>query len=425
MTDGFLGGLFSQRPSEQAVARLEAILEEHVEGNERVEYRLPGAGSLVHESAGGSETIDTTDGALAAVTDHRLLFVTRSADQTQVLEVPHTDIRAVELDSGLFRTSLTVECWEGGVYRLRPTGGEVAEAVTYIEQTSEVWQFVETLLDELEGHAESIETHLEAGRFEQAAAVLEDARETADELDERVSAAGLEEPLGDRVNAARRDLQETRVRVRTELAHSLIAEAESRHFDDTDGIDYTGAYERYTSARERLTEALSIAREADLAERDAVGSARERVDERIMLLARQPIALAKQATERALETNHLDIRVENLTQALEHYRDALAIGWGTGLEPAQDREEVQFRVALLADGLVDARREYAASLEAAGDALAADDDPGGARERYGRAVEQLAAALDLAREFRAPDPEPLERERARIERKADELEPAG
>ena len=420
MTDGFLSGLFSQGPSEQTVARLETTLEEHLESDEHRQYRLSGR-SLVHEAADGSETFATTDWALVAVTDHRLLCVGHATDEPQVLEIPHTDIRAVALDSGLLRTRLVVESWEDGVYRFRPSGGEIAEAVEYIERTSEGWQFAETLLEELAGHARSIETHLEAGQFEQAAGVLEDARETADELAERVSAVGLDQPLGDRVTAARRDLQETRVRVRIELAESLIAEAEPRHFDDEGGIDYTGAYEQYTSAREQLSTALSIAREHDL-EAVEIVSARERLDERITLLARQPVALAKQATERALETDHLDVRVDTLQNALEHYRDALAIGWGTGLEPAEDREEIQFRVALLADGLVDARREYAASLEAAGDALTTDNDPEGARERYQGAIEQLAAALDLAREFRAPDPDPLERERARIERKAATLD---
>lgn len=420
MTEGFLSGLFSQGPSEQTVTQLETTLDGRLEPDEQLQYRLPGS-SLVHESADGSEAFATSDGALAAVTDHRLLFVARSADGEQVLEVPHTDISAVDLDSGLFRTSLTVECWDDGVYRFRPAGGATADAVAYIERASECWQFVETLLDELDGHAQRIENHLEAEQFDQATAVLEDARETADELYERVSAAGLEKPLGDRVSVARRDLQRRRVRVRTKLARSLVADAEAKHVTDEGGMDYTGAYEQYTSASEHLSAALDIAREHGIEPPAETVETRELVDDRLKLLARQPVAMAKQATERALETDHLDVKVETMQAALGHYRDALAIGWGRGLEPAQDRDEVQFRIELLADGLVDARREYASSLEAAGDALAADDDTEGARERYRDASEQLAAALDLAREFRAPEPAPLERERARIERKADEL----
>lgn len=108
------------------------------------------------------------------------------------------------------------------------------------------------------------------------------------------------------------------------------------------------------------------------------------METRLDRLVRQPVGLAKQATERALGTDDPAVGVETTRAALEHHQDALTVAWGADREGPYDREELQHRVALLADGLVDARRAYAARLEASGDALAAEGDHERARERYGR-----------------------------------------
>jgi hypothetical protein len=416
MTPGLLGGLLNRGPPAQTVAELESALETHIDTDEEVTYRLPGSGSLVHETNGGSEE-SGADGSLAVVTDHRVLFGTVD-DSPTVVDIPHTDIKSATLDSGLFNTTLTIERWGDGSYRFSPADGEAASAVEYIEQTSGCWQFVETLVDELNGHAERIRTAIERGQFERVAAVLEEAGETTDELEERVRSAGLENALGDRVDTARRNLQRTRVHTRLELARSLLDEAASRHLDGDPDPDYTGASERYDRAREHLSTAGSLADEHDI-DASGVTDAQTALHERVTVLARQPVALAKQATERALGTDDPAVRVATMDAALGHYHDALSVGWGTGLGHPYDREELRFRVALLADGLVDARREYAARLEATGDELADEGDPERACERYRAARDHLVAAVDTAREFRVPDPDPVARDRSRVERKLD------
>ena len=415
MIPGLLGGLLSRGPSEQTVTELETRLEESPESDESLQYRLPGDGPLVHDS-GGRDERHGTDASLAAVTDHRLLFVV-AGDGTAVLDVAHTDISDTDLDSGLFNTALTVETWEASRYRFQPAGGETTAAVEYIERASDCWQFVETLLQELEGHAERIRTAIEARKFRTVAAVLEEAGETTDELDDRVAAAGLESALGERVAAARRNLQRTRVKTRRELARSLVDEATSRHLEGDP--DYIGAYSRYDRAREQLSTAHTVAAKHDL-EADAVEDALDRVETRLDRLARQPVGLAKQATERALGTDDPAVRVETTWSALEHYRDALTVAWGADRERPYDREELRYRAALL----VDARRAYAARLEATGDALAKEGDHERARERYRAAVAQLDAAVDSAGEFRTPDADPVERERARVEQKVATTTPA-
>jgi tetratricopeptide (TPR) repeat protein len=417
MTPGLLGGLFSRGPSEQTITELESALEEHIDPDEQVQFRLPGKGPLVHETGGESEE-SGAGGSLAVVTGDQVLFVTMD-DEVTAVDVPHTDISGASVDSGLLKTVLTVEHRAAGSYRFRPGGSEAQAAAEYIEQASDCWQFVETLLEELESHAERIQTAIEEGEFDRLTALLEKAEETTDELDERVSSAGLENALGDRVEAARRNLQQTRVRTRQELARSQVAEAGSRHLHGVREIDYAGAFECYASAHEHLSAARSIAEEHDL-DASAVLDSLEQVHQRVDVLTRQPVGLAKQATERALGTNDDAVRIESMRAALDHYHDALTVGWGLGVDRPYDRDELRFRVALLADGLVDARREYATELEATGDALAEEGNDEAARERYRAAVDQLAAAVDLAHEFYVPDPDPVERERSRVERRLDE-----
>lgn len=414
MTPGLLGGLLSRGPSEETVTALESALEEHTVDDEQVQYRLPGSGALVHETGNGSEE-SGANGLLTVVTDHQVLFATVD-EEASVVGVPHTEVRAAEVDSGLFSTVLTVECWEAGSYRFQVAGGDAGAAAEYVEQASDCWQFVETLLDELESHAESIQTAIEQREFDRVTDVLEKAEETTAELEGRVQTAGLENALGGRVERARHNLQRTRIRTRQELARSRITEAESRHLNGSRDIDYAGAYRRYATAHEHLSTAQAVARQHDL-DVESVDRALEKLRERVELLIRQPVALAKQATERALGTDDPAVRVETMAAALDHYHDALTVGWGTGVDRPYGREELRFRVALLADGLVAARQEHAARLEATGDALVEDGDDGAARGRYREAIDQFVAAADLAREFRVPDPERPERERARLEAK--------
>ena len=413
MTPGLLGGLLSRGPSEKTVTALESALDEHTGADERAQYRLSGSGTLVHETDNGSEETGA-NGLLAVVTDHQVLFAVVD-DEASVVEVPYTEVRAAEVDSGLFSTVLTVECWEEGSYQFQVAGGDAGAAAEYVEQASDCWQFVETLLDELESHAERIQTATEQRAFDRVTEALDEAGETTAELEGRVQTAGLENALGGRVEAARRNLQRTRVRTRRELARERITEAEARHLDGQ--ADYAGAYERYERAHVHLSTAHTVVQEHDL-ETGGVERALEGLAERVEFLARQPVALAKQATERARHTDDPAVRVETTQAALGHYHDALTVGWGTGLDRPYGSDELRFRVALLADGVVDARREYATRLEAAGNALAEEGDDEAARERYRAAVEQLDAAVDTAHEFRVPDPGPVQRERSRIGERA-------
>jgi len=413
---GLLDGLLASGPDEQTVTRLTQTAADSADPDEAVVSRLPGTGRLVHQTGDDEEVVET-GGSLALVTDHRVLLVAGSRGDTRTVELPYTDIRTVTVDGGLFGATLTLTRWNGGTYRFGVAGGAPSDAAAYIETAADCWGYVETLLAELDGQIAAIRSHIEAGEHQQATGLFTTATETVTELDERVEAAGLAAALDDRIRAARRRLHRTRVESRVSRARSLLDAAASMSRDDT---DYIGASERYTEAHSQLETADSVARAHDL-DTAEVAAVRDQVDRGLDRLAALPVERAEHATARAIATDDCETRVQLLADALARYRDALALGWGTDVETPVDTDELWFRIALLANGLVDARCAYAARLESAGDEHATDGEEAAARAQYRAARAQLAAGADLAREFRTPDPGPVERERSEVGWKLDVL----
>jgi tetratricopeptide (TPR) repeat protein len=404
----------------QSVEEIERVRDSHLEADEDLQYQLPGKDVLSHEQAEETEDIGVageTD-SVGVVTNRKLLFVLTSAEETEVIELPHADIRGVETTGGLLKTVLVVEVWDAGRYRFRLSSDDsLAEAVEYIRHASDCWQFADALLDELDVLTRKLGDHIEAGRLDEAETVLGEAQTTIAELRERIEADGFEAAIGPRVDEAERKLYRTRMRAHIARAKTLVAEA--RH--QTDATDYNGAYQRYDRAGTHLELSLSIAEKQGFDEPTVARSELETIESRMRNLEVRPMALGRQATERARGTDHADVAVEAWEEALEHYRDALTAGWGTPFEGSAGTDEIRFLVEGAVGNLIEARREYAAELETQGD----NDSEGGrnelARNRYERALEQLAAARDLAREFRSGDVDDIERQREGIKWKLDTL----
>jgi tetratricopeptide (TPR) repeat protein len=404
----------------QSMDEIERALASYLESAEQLQYQLPGKDVLTHEQAEEAEDIGVageTD-SVGVVTNHKLLFVLDSPEGTEVIELAHADIRGVETTGGLLKTVLVVEVWEAGEYRFRLSSSDsLDEAIEYIERASECWQFADALLDELAVLTRKLGDHIEAGRLDGAETVLGEAQTTIAELRERIGSDGFEETIGPRVDEAERKLYRTRMRAHIARAKTLVAEA--RH--QTDATDYNGAYQRYDRAGTHLELALSIAEEQGFDEPTVARSELETIESRMRNLEVRPMALGRQATERARGTDHAEVAVEAWEEALGHYRDALTAGWGTPFEGSADTEEIRFLVEGAVGNLIEARREYAIELETQGDS----DSEGGrselARDRYERALEQLTAARNLAREFRSGDVEAIERQCDGIEWKLDTL----
>jgi len=402
----------------QSVEEIERVRDSHLAANENLRYQLPGKDVLTHEQAADTEDIGVageTD-SVGIVTDQKLLFVLNSPESTEVIEISYVDVSGVETTDGLLKTVLVVEVWEEGIYRFRLSSSDtLADAVEYVERASECWQFADALLDELDVLTTKLGEHIEAGRLDEAETVLDDAQANIAELRERIESDGFEETLGPLVREAERTLYRTRMRAHIARAKTLVAEA--RH--QTDATDYNGAYQRYDRAGTHLELSLSIAEEHGFDEPTVARSELETIESRMRNLEVRPMALGRQATERARGTDHADVAVEAWEEALEHYRDALTAGWGTPFEGSADTDEIRFLVEGAVGNLIEARREYATELEAQGDTDSEGNRDELARDRYERALEQLTAARTLAREFRSGDVDDIERQREILEWKLD------
>lgn len=393
------GGDTSQELTDAA----KRAVEQHLEPDEGLEFEVPGKATVTRESDG--ETTDLGDGdggSLLAVTDRQVLLVVYTPDDETVIDAHYTDIRNIELDSSFLKTTLVLDVWDDGSYRFRPRSSDTAEAaVEYVDSVSDAWQFCETLLDELEGQTSTIGSHVEAGRLDQAESVLEDAHVTMAELEERNDRAELGDVFAERARRAERELHRTRIHARLSRAKTLVTEAKHQ----TDATNYTGAYQRYDRARDHLEDALDIAAEHGFDDPPRATAEIEHIESRMKNLEVRPMALAKQATERALGTNHADEEVDAWADALEHYRDALTTGWGTSFDTAGDKEELRTLAEGAVDNLIQAHKNYAAELEMKAEQDAERGNVESARDHYENALDELDAAQDLAREFRSGDPD--------------------
>ena len=388
-------------------------IEQHLDAGEELEFEIHGKGTVTREVDGEVTDIGQGDGnSLLAVTDRQVLLVVYTPHDETVIDAHYTDVRNIELDSSFLKTTLVLDVWDDGSYRFRPRSKDTAqEAVEYVDAISDAWQFSETLLDELEGQTTTVGSHIEAGRLDQAESVLEDAHVTMAELEGRIEAADLGDVFADRARQAEGELHRTRIHAHLSRAKTLTTEAKHQ----TDATNYTGAYQRYERAKAHIERAQAIAAEHGFDDPPRATAELGHIDSRMKNLEVRPMALAKQATERALGTNHADEEVDAWADALEHYRDALTTGWGTSFDTAGDPQELRDLAEGAVDNLIQAHKDYAAELEMKAEE---DTDRGNvesARDHYETAIEHVEAAHDLSREFRSGDSDAIAEQKRWLE----------
>lgn len=379
-----------------------------------VDNRL-GSDESLERHLSGTKAIEHDDGVLATApggrslilaTNKKLLFVAEAPSGPDVVEVPYLNVRQVETAGGFFTTTVAVEVWARGSYEFTPQrGSDASSFVESVKELTESWQRTVAALEDAETIADELAERVAAGDREGA----DEARDRLDEKlgrAERTAAAapdGAVDPLEERIETVRQSVARTRTDGRMERAATLVEEARQQ----TDATAYTDAYRRYARARSHLETALVAALEWDFAVVSEVQDRIGRIDTRLEQLRVRPIALAKQARERALKTNRLSVAVEARQAAFEHYRDALTAGWGTEIEFAGETDELREQIEAVVAELIDGRRELAdrALDQAAADATAGRDRR--AQAACERAREQLAGAIDLASQFVAGDADAL------------------
>jgi len=394
-------------PAEPPAAVVSAVTGEITEG-ERGKYRLPGKAGLVREHDTGTETFEKPAGgqSLALVTDEKLLFVLASEKTSTVRTISYTNVRSVDAKDGLLRSKLTVRAWGEGEYRFKIADStDLGAAVSYIERAAECWQRVISYVEDATERTGVMGERLEDGDLDGAQQQRETARNKLERAKTQLVHADIEPPqtLVDRVDSAAMEHIRTEIRNRLTRAETLITQAKYQ----TDAREYTGAYRSYTTAGSHLERARDLARGAELPEPGAIETKLETIDTRLRHLEVRPMALAKQARERADGTDKLDVEVEALQEAFEHYRDTLTAGWGTDLAFEGDTWDIKLKIELTVSKLIEKRQELAARYERRGDDLS-ETDPDGAIEQYESALDQLEQAQQFAVEFRTGDPGELD-----------------
>lgn len=401
-TNSFRARLFpgGEQQLDENVVR---TVDEKLESDERIEFRIPSTDSVTLDGNDGEKTIPVAaDGqSLAVVTDRKLLFAIETPNSEAIEAVPYTDLKDIELSTGLFGTTLSVEVWAVGTYEFSPSKTESLEqAVEFVDRVSACWQQVVAALQKVEDQTEEIRDHLEAGQTDAAKTTRETAKRHLERAESKATAddTGASEAMEQRIGETAREFD--RARLEGRLARVETLRQEARH--QTDSQAYTGAYNSYQRAREHLETALVIDIDRDFGRAGEIQEEIDRLETRVRSLYVRPAALAHQALERAEGTEQIDVRVQALRDAFEHYRDALTAGWGmdTGFSEIPDLRE---RIESVATDLIEARRAFADKLTEDGDRYRAAGDESMARQRYDMAANQLDAAETLAREFRAGD----------------------
>lgn len=397
-------------------------MEPYFESNETLQHLFEGSGGVVHEHDGKTEKtpVPADGGSLCVVTDHGIYVAVRAASDETVIAVPYRDVRDVDVDAGLLRSTFSVRVWTEGTYRLKTKETEtLTAAIAYCQEAIDCWQYVLPKLDTVRDGLPELNEHIADGRLGEARTQREKLREVLDSAQRRIEQADIESipELQDRVESTREHLARTEIQARMRRISTLRTEA--THM--TDSRAYTGALERYWQARDHLETARMLARKANVESPVSIDEELETIEIRIENLRMLPLALAKQARQRAEMTNDLETRVRNLERAFEHYRDALVVGWGSDFEFAGDPVHLRFQIEVVADELVESRTELAKEFLERGEAVREDDD--GMPAEHERRIEQwderarnqLDEAAQLAREFRSPSVEAVSAQRARLE----------
>lgn len=394
--------LFSERQSTPSSEKLADALQPYLDTDEELVHNLVGSSELVFEKNGQTEQLSVPEGEppVVVVTDTKLLFAVVSDEDEQVVEVPYVDVRNVDVDDGLLRSTLSVDIWPTGTYRMKTNDSDtLSAAVSYVVEATDCWQYAMAMVEQATERTDAVGAAIEDGR-------LAEAREAREEIHAKLNRArnAIEEAdvtalptLESNVDEAEATVYRTEMHAR--LSHAATLMTEAKH--QTDARAYTGAYRRYWKARDHLETARVLARRADVEEPPIIESQLATIETHLDGLRVRPLALAKQARERANKTVKPDVRVEALAEAFEHYRDALTAGWGTDFEFAGQTDSLRSEIETIVDALVEARCVYAESL--ADRAQNHSSDERYAEKTKRRAREQLDAAADLAAEFRAGD----------------------
>lgn len=346
------------------------------------------------------------DGTAVAVTDRRVVIGVGTPDGPTLVTVDYTTVKDVQYAGGMLRNRFEIERWGAGPLRFQPSTGDAEPVGERIEGFSEAWDRVETLMKKASGEVSDYGHRMTAGDVE--AALRHRAAAERHVADARDYVAGSPVSATDGLEARIEELEQelARARVRGRITHSQACRERAGDLRDRGAVPEAHAALR--TARRDFEMAYEVATEWDFDTASSIASAAEDLKTEIEELEAHPIAAGREAHQNARTAESLERGIVHWEEALEHYRTAMTAGWGIeGADFEGDRDDLAARIETVVWELIDARCALAENLVSEGDELSMSADNRTARDRYQAATQQLGAALALADEFRAGDPERL------------------
>ncbi|WP_336327835.1 restriction endonuclease [Halovenus sp. HT40] len=375
-------------------------LGQYLDGNEQPKYVLRNKKSGVTIEGDDERSLepDSQFQAFALVTDLRIIFVVgkQGGDDSLTLRLP--DIVEVSTESGLRKSSLSIETLTDEVW-LFPCSGDPTAVRQYLEEAAQIWANAARLLDDLEEALGVAEQELAADNPDAAREHLDGARETIETAIHRIAEVGpaARTQISDRAD----ELRDWLTDVERELAGADGARAHAGAQSLWQHNEYEAAAASYDQAIEAYQQALDIDGSAPTTESlqsRLRGAAAERE-----LLRVGPIVDADSSRRRAMALADPEDAAGEWERALDLYHDLLGLDWGeSDSEFVADRELIREQTSEIADDAISDHYEAGRQWLRSGDKLAVQGRDKQATQVYERAGEQFEHARRLASEVR-PD----------------------
>lgn len=397
--------------------RMVEALESRLEDDEKLEYQLASKEGLDHKQDDETRTKGGGDGGtLLAATDRKLVFVVDTKTGRETADIPYTDLKRIEKDSGILSTNLVLTVWGRGQFTFTPTDtADVDDLVEFATDASQTVQRVVAALQDARQYISMLTDSMGRGEIEAAEDARDSARENIEKARERTKQGvkSVRRPLRARIETVETELFRARMEARQARAQDLVETA----VESAEQSAYDEAHETFRQARANYETALGVAVEGGFDEAGDIQTQLWELEAKVEDIEARPLELAEEARAQAQAARDPERAVVAWETALEHYRDALTAGWGTDADFDGDTGALQMQIEWVVAKIVDARTELAADLEAEGHKLRATGEPAETIDRYESACDQLAMAERLAAQHRAGDAEALRAEQRRIQTK--------
>ena len=409
VNDAILGGLGSEDADTEHLGGL-------LRDEEELAHALANGGMIEHTRDGRTTTIESGGdyGAYMLVTDERVLWVLGDQPEEPELAFEMKDIKTSHVRKGLLNAKIEVQTYfsTNETVVFDPDEGDIEATQEYLSILRSSWSDTSAALSQAREAIAAYEDACEHGADPHQHALtarsqISQARSNAIR-DDRVP----EQKIRAEIQTVVEELEHTRVTAwldRAESESDAVETAldEGRYDDACDG--YVLAAEAIDGAREALDDVESAPENAadwlEAVETDLRATGERFLDE------------AADRCEAALSADDATVAVDAWETAFERYTAAADAGWN-GHAPVSE-DAIEYQLAWVTAGLLDAMSVHATALERDGDD--SEDDEAG--ECYEDAEEWFERARDIAAERPHHDPDAYEDAIDRVEGKR--LESAG